>query len=90
MPRQAPASHVGRPLQHRAVRDRASEAGLRQHAETLHHGAPFRVVGGVEHGVRIAVAAEKVLKPRQVRRAGNAHQHRARAAVLDQTRRGAG
>ena len=34
--------------------------------------------------MRIAVAAEKILKARQVRRAGNSHQHRSRAAVLDQ------
>jgi hypothetical protein len=72
------------PLEHGAVGAEHQRKILRLHAEALNHGAAFLVVGGVEHGVGIAVAREKALQPHELRRARPTDQHRARAAVLDQ------
>ena len=55
---------VGRPLQHRAVRDRPSAAvrsGCTPNRSTS--AAALVVGGGIEHGVGIAVAREKPLQP---------------------------
>ena len=74
---------VGRPFQHCPVGTEHQRQILGQHAEALHHRATFRVVGSVEHGVRIAVPAKKVLQTRQVSRAGNSNQHSPGASVVD-------
>ena len=74
---------VGRPFQHGPVGAEHQRQIFRQHADTLHHGAALRIVRGVQHGMRIAVAAEKVLQTRQASRAGNSNQYSTGASVVD-------
>ena len=73
---------LGRAFQHRAVRAYHQRQLGRQHTETLDHGAAVRVLGGIEHGVGIAVAPEEILDPRELSGSRVADQHRAYAATL--------
>ena len=57
---------------------------FRQHAEPVHQGATFRVIGSVEHGGRIAVAGQETLQPHKIRRIRLADEDRADAALLQQ------
>ena len=75
---------VGGSLQHRSIRTNHQRQLLGEYAGALYYGAALCVVGGIEHRVGIAVAAEKALKSNEFRRARCPYEHGPDAALFDQ------
>src|SRR6476646_4046705 len=80
-----PGLSVRGSFQHRSIRTNHQRQLVREYAETFHHGAAVGVIRGIEHRVGIAVATEKTFKPDELRCARLANQHRADAALLDES-----
>ncbi len=75
---------IGRTPQHLTVRAEHHRKLVVGDHGAVEQGLGLGVLGGIQHRVGIAVAAEKALDAREIRRAGRADKRRAGAAIVDQ------